>query len=348
VDLEEGKNTIVVTAIDSAANPSQITRVVWVDTTAPVVMISSPEDGAVTRENTIRVVGTADVEGITLYLNGKQIFNDGTVDRYVNLNEGPNVITLRGIDLIGNEYEDSVTVVLDTEAPTIEPIRPRAYSLMTNVDTLTVEALVFENRELASITVMGGDVSFEAVTDQENTYTFETTVTIPKQGENEVLVVARDAAGNIGTHTITVDYSTEKPMLFLVFSPSAPSIKDENPNLYISGSTDAGIEEVWVSHAVGGETQDARVPVAEDGSFNVVRTMLEGSNSFTVTVTDAYGNSNSTSEYSVSYTYKAPSVIDEEKTKLDPGTIALWILVIALALFITAFVVTRMLRRDQE
>jgi hypothetical protein len=348
VDLEEGMNTIVVTAMDDAMNPTQVTRIVYVDTTSPIAQITSPSDGTVTNKNTIRVVGTAEIEGITLYLNGKQVFNDGTIDRYVSLNEGENVITLRAVDLIGNEYEDSVTVILDTQSPSVEPLRPRAHSVMTNENTMVVEALVFENMELATITVMGEVVSFTPVTDQENTYRFETTVTIPKQGENEVLVVAKDKAGNVGTHSIMVDYSTEKPMLFLVFSPSAPNIKSENPNFYISGTTNAGISEVWVYHTVGGTTQDARVPVAEDGSFSVVRTLLDGSNAFSVEVMDAYGNINTTSEYSVEYTYKEPPSPVKGGTDIDPGTIALWILVIALALFITAFVVTRMLRRDQE
>jgi hypothetical protein len=137
-------------------------------------------------------------------------------------------------------------------------------------------------------------------------------------------------------------------MLFLVFSPPASNIKGDNPNLYITGTTTAGIDEVWVTHTTGGDPQSARVPVAEDGTFSVVRTMLDGTNSFTVSVTDAYGNINTTSEYSVTYEYKAGPKDVVEDPGIDPGTYALWILVIALALFITAVVVTRMLRSDQD
>ncbi|MCK5253258.1 MAG: hypothetical protein KAQ96_09920, partial [Thermoplasmata archaeon] len=165
VDLEEGENVIVVTANDNAMNPSSVTRRVFVDTMAPLCTITSPEEGTVTSVNTIRVTGVAEIEGITLYLNGKQIFNDGTVDRYVNLNEGTNVITLRAVDPIGNEFDDFVTVYLDTQAPLIEPIRPRAQYLMTNQADLIVQALVYENRDLASITVMGNEVSWSPVTD---------------------------------------------------------------------------------------------------------------------------------------------------------------------------------------
>ncbi|UCC92260.1 MAG: hypothetical protein JSW25_06190, partial [Thermoplasmata archaeon] len=126
------------------------------------------------------------------------------------------------------------------------------------------------------------------------------------------------------------------------------AIKGDNPNLYITGTTTAGIEEVWVSQTVGGETTSARVPVAEDGTFSVVRTMLDGSNSFTVTVTDAYGNTHTTEEYSVEYEYKRTETDRPGPTPLSPSTYALWILVIAVALFITAVVVTRMLRRDED
>jgi hypothetical protein len=137
-------------------------------------------------------------------------------------------------------------------------------------------------------------------------------------------------------------------MLFLVFSPPASNIKGDNPNLYITGTTTAGIDEVWVTHTTGGDPQSARVPVAEDGTFSVVRTMLDGTNSFSVSVTDAHGNINTTSEYSVTYEYKSSVDKEPDTTPLSPGTYALWILVIALALFITAVVVTRMLRRDQD
>jgi hypothetical protein len=88
--------------------------------------------------------------------------------------------------------------------------------------------------------------------------------------------------------------------------------------------------------------------VAEDGTFSVVRTMLDGSNTFTVSVTDAFGNTNTTAEYSVNYEYKGDTERAVEEPGITPSTWALWILVIALALFITAVVVTRMLRRDQE
>jgi cytochrome c-type biogenesis protein CcmH/NrfF len=76
--------------------------------------------------------------------------------------------------------------------------------------------------------------------------------------------------------------------------------------------------------------------------------MLDGSNSFTVSVTDAHGNTNTTAEYSVNYEYKAATGETVEEPGITPSTWALWILVIAVALFITAVVVTRMLRRDEE
>lgn len=351
VDLEEGLNTIVVTAIDSAMNPSQVTRRVTVDTTAPMCTITSPEEGHLTATNTILVTGTADVEGITLYLNGKQIFNDGAISRYVDLNEGTNVIVLRAVDPIGNIYEDSVTVYLDTTAPVVLPLRPRSTSVKVNVDQLIVSAQVGENRDLEAITVMGNSVSWTPIEDPDLEddilwYEFSTTVTIPKEGVTEILVVAWDKAGNVGTHTVSVDLSTVRPMLFLAFSPSTPTVTGDNPNLYISGTTTTGIEEVWVTHDTGGDPVTSRVTVAEDGSFNVVRTLLDGDNIITVSATDAYGNTNTTAEYTVNYVFKEKDDGGPDTEPIPVSAVALWVLVIAIALFITAVVVTRMLRRD--
>ena len=177
---------------------------------------------------------------------------------------------------------------------------------------------------------------------------FETSVTFDKEGENEVLIVARDMANNVATDSFLVDYSTAMPLLFIVFQPMDSSIESESANFYISGTTDAGIAEVTITHTDAGGTNTATVPVAADGTFSVVRNLLEGENTFSVSVTDAWGNTNATTDHSVTYTYKAPPTEITDTGGFDVGALSLWILVIAIALFITAVVVTRSLRREQE
>lgn len=342
INLEEGENVIVITSEDDAGNKAQVTRVVYMDTTAPMCTITSPADGTITNQNTIRVLGTAETVGITLYLNGKQIHSDGSFDRLVNLNEGANVIELRAVDIIGNEYSDRVTVILDTVAPEIDMDRPTAQHLLTNNAQLRIIGKVLG--EPTSLTAMGVDIP---LTDEGNgVYSFDTTLTLPKQGVNDVLLVARDGATNLATHSISVDFSTELPVLLISFNPTTTTIEGDNPNFYVSGVTTQGIEAVTVTHIVGGVEETTVAPVAEDGTFSVVRTLLDGNNAFSVEVTDAYGNTNETATHSVSYKYVKPDTTEVTASTWDFGAISLWILAIAVALFLTVVIVTRVLKKD--
>jgi hypothetical protein len=335
VDLEEGQNVIVVWSRDSAGNLAQVTRVVNVDTSAPLCTITSPADGHVTNENTIQVLGTAEVEGVTLFLNGKQIFNSGTIDRSVNLNEGNNVIELKAVDVIGNEYRHRVTVVLDTKAPVIEMERPIADFIRSNNVNLLVKGTVIGG---TSLTVMGKAVSLGP------SGAFETTAVLSEEGLNEVLIVARDVAGNMATHIINVDYSTALPMLNIVFTPPVTSIEGDDSNFYIYGMTTPGIREVSVTHNAAGVPETNSYAVGEDGSFSVVRTLIDGSNVFTIMAKDSHGNMNETSAHTVNYKYVPPKPISTVDEPTDPVAISTIFLAVSVALIATAIVVSRSFR----
>jgi hypothetical protein len=342
VSLEEGENVIVVSALDDADNLAKVTRIIFVDTTAPMCRITSPTDGSITNLNTVRVLGTADIEGVTLYLDGKQIHNTGTIDRVVNLNEGPNVIELRALDVIGNEYSDRVTITLDTVPPVIEMGTPTSTHIMTNNGMLRLVGTV--SGQPVSLRVMDANVPLED--EGDGVYSFDTTVTLPKEGANDVLLVARDGATNLATHSIQVDYSTVKPDLFITYRPTGTDVEGENPNFYISGLTTPGIGSVKVTHTAGSRVETATAPVAADGSFSIARTLSDGSNTFMVEVTDMYGNVNTTVEHTVTYTYKSTDTSEPETSAFDVGAIALWFLAIAVALFLTVVIVTRMMKKE--
>ncbi len=338
VDLAEGKNTIIVRAWDIAKNQAEVTRVVMVDTMLPMCKITLPADGFVTNLNTVRVVGTADI-GSTLYLNGKQIYNDGKVDRTVNLNEGPNVIELRAVDAIGNEYRHRITVTLDTKAPTIIMTRPIAELIMTNTGVVELVGTVVGG--VNTLTVMGNDV---AVTGDPAEFT--TTVTLTTEGMIEVVLEAKDLAGNRATHTIMVDFSTAKPSLSVVYQPAVTSIEGPDSNLYITGITTPGIREVVVTQTAGGKTTSTpyRV-VGEDGAFSVVKILEEGQNTFVVKVTDSRGNTMETQPYMVNYKYKAEKGPGAEEDIIQPEAVSGVIIAVSIALLVTAVVVTRSFRQ---
>ena len=340
VDLAEGENTIVVRATDEAHNVAEVTRVIIVDTTAPACEITTPKDKTRTNQNTIRVVGRAEL-GMMLFLNGKQIFNDGTVDRIVNLNEGENPIELRVVDTIGNEYRHRIYVTLDTKAPAITMTRPLVDYVKTNVGQVEVGGIVTGGVD--TLTVMGQDVSVTG-----DPAEFSAMVTLPSEGLIDVVLEAMDRAGNRATHTLQVDYSTAKPLLAVVYNPGITDIKSEDSNLYITGTTTPGIAEVTVSHTGKDGTITNTYPVDEAGMFTIVRILKEGDNTFTIKVTDSYGNDAETSPYLVKYTYKATGEQDDEGEGIDPGAVSGVILAISIALLVTVVFVTRTFRARKK
>jgi hypothetical protein len=339
VNLAEGVNRIVVRAWDDARNLAEVERVVTVDTTAPACEITSPKDGTITNQNTIRVLGRAD-KGPTLYLNGKQIYNDGTVDRVVSLNEGLNIIELRTVDLIGNEYRHRVKVTLDTKPPVIVMTKPLVEYLRTNQADLSVAGTVTGANTL---TVFG-----EIVQISGDPAPFSALVHLTVEGLNEVVIEAVDVAGNRATHTISVDFSTQMPILNLVYQPSITNIKGSDANLYITGSTTLGIKEIIISHTFTKDgatrTETNTYPVDEFGQFTVVRILAEGSNKIIVKVTDSYGNTNQTADYQVSYKFVPIEEPQKEAPGINPGSIAGIVLAVSIALLVTAVVVTRSYR----
>jgi hypothetical protein len=339
VNLAEGLNRIVVRAWDEAKNLAEIERDVTVDTTAAGCEITSPKDGTITNQNTIRVLGKAD-KGSTLYLNGKQIYNDGTVDRVVGLNEGLNTIELRTVDLIGNEYRHRVKVTLDTKPPVIVMTKPLVEFLRTNQGELNVAGTVTGANVL---TVMG-----EVVQISGDPAPFSALVHLTAEGLNEVVIEAIDVAGNRATHTISVDFSTRMPILNLVYQPSITNIKSADANLYITGSTTVGIREITISHTFTKDgatrTEANTYPVDEFGQFTVVRILADGSNKISVKVTDSYGNTNQTADYAVTYKYVEPSGETVQEEGINPSSIAGIVLAISIALLVTAVVVTRSYR----
>ena len=86
-------------------------RFVFPDTTAPMVSITSPEDGNITEQSTIMIIGTTE-PGSHLVVNGiiVDVAQDGSFEVQISLTDGNNTITATATDEAGNSASDSITV----------------------------------------------------------------------------------------------------------------------------------------------------------------------------------------------------------------------------------------------
>ncbi len=116
----------------------------------------------------------------------------------LNLNSGKNQITVWAVDDDGNQSEKTPTheVVYDTQPPELEIINPEDGATFEDEQTLEVKGKTEENaRALVNDHV--------AIVGLEGEFIHNIVL---QEGENEIIVVAEDMAGNSTEETLTVTY----------------------------------------------------------------------------------------------------------------------------------------------
>jgi hypothetical protein len=114
VALVEGDNVFAVEAMDSVGNTASAEVTIVLDTTAPVISIDSPADGATVTEAAVTVSGTVDDAAAMVWVNGVSAADgDGGFLAVVSLTEGDNVITVVAEDDLGNTATESITVTYE-------------------------------------------------------------------------------------------------------------------------------------------------------------------------------------------------------------------------------------------
>ncbi|MEW5760417.1 MAG: right-handed parallel beta-helix repeat-containing protein, partial [Candidatus Thermoplasmatota archaeon] len=103
--LDNTLNNITVTAEDIVKNSKTVTREVKVDTMAPALTVTEPEDGFKVRKGTIIVVGVTEPDIVELEVNGKPMQWDSLTGQFtgsIEIVRGKNIITVTAKDLAGN------------------------------------------------------------------------------------------------------------------------------------------------------------------------------------------------------------------------------------------------------
>lgn len=279
VTLTEGSNFVTVTGTDQAGNATSVARHVTLDTHPPVIAVSQPVDGLLTKQTTVALAGTVtDATTVTLLVNGTPVTvsaEDGSfsVPSTALANEGDNTFTFVATDAAGNSTTATRHVTRDTQPPTLTIAAPADNEISNN----------------ASVTVSGSATDASAVTVTVNgtpatrdaSGTFSAPLTL-SEGPGTITVVATDAAGNASTATRarTVDLT---PPTLTVTQPSGRVVTKEN-----AASVSASVSDATaVSLSVNGVTTS----IATDGTFSTsVPLTADGSAPIAIIATDAAGN----------------------------------------------------------
>jgi hypothetical protein len=239
----------------------------------------------------------------------------------IGLQAGTNVITVTARDGNGNVATDVLTVtysVPDNTAPAVTISGPTSASTYaTGSQTLAISGTASDAVGVTQVTWAnnrGGSGT------ASGTASWSASGITLQGGSNVITVTARDAAGNVGTDTLTVTYTapdTTAPTV-TISSPTTASTYAMvlQPPLTISGtaSDNVGVTQVsWVNDRGGSGTATGST------SWSVAGIALQsGTNNITVTARDAAANL-STDVLTVTYTpdTSAPTVTIQGPTSAD-------------------------------
>ena len=332
IALKPGVNTVTVTAFDEAGNQgSHACQVTYnePDTVKPTLYVVSPMTASTysTDQPFILISGKAqdnkDVSRVT-WANGATSAR-GTAEGTYNwstgsiaLVPGSNAITMAAYDSAGNMGAITVYVTYkDAQAPAIalkSPVTGTSYR--TDSSQVTLTGIAADNVGVTRVTwanAAGGSGTASGTT----SWTVGNIAL--KEGLNEIVVTAYDAAGNNSSHSLGVFYTppdTERPVIQLL-SPPTTTYNTTSSTISLSGTAtdNIGVTQVtWTN-------SDGSSGIASGTSSWAVNNMnlQVGSNTIVIGAVDAAGNKGTLSLV-VDYSPPVSSGVDGPTGSTD-GTI---------------------------
>lgn len=297
--LIEGLNTITVSAYDMAGG--MVTKSItvtyqYIDTTAPVISITSPSNGSTLANKTITVTGTVDDNTATVSVSGinASVSNNTFTASNISLTEGANTISATAADPAGNTSSSSITVYLDTVAPTVLSTTPLSNAADVSLDsnitvnfseaidssTITTSNIILRSAAgnvSGYVNQSGNAVSFVPL----NKLSYATTYTAAIKGSSGGI---KDTAGNAMQQDYIWTFTTkdEPPIMIEITEPqSGGTINKEKTMIkgtIKSKATDVGITVNGIPAEINGGTWVALVP------------LTVGQNTIEAKATDSAGN----------------------------------------------------------
>lgn len=150
LNVSDGAYIVAIRAYDKAGNIGESSVLIYLDTTPPTIMITSPANGTVIRETTVNVSWSAqDNFGIKCFLVivGNNVYNMTATYVILNLTEGVHTIVVRAYDYAGNYAEDSITITVETKHPQFIP-NIIAVAIVVAIIIVTIVAILLRRKRI--------------------------------------------------------------------------------------------------------------------------------------------------------------------------------------------------------
>lgn len=244
VNLQEGNNTIFVSATNAAGTDSDSETVKYTKPAQPkppVVNINKPSNGATVNTNKVElkatVLNVTKKSDVTVKLNNNVIsnftFSRSTVSAQLNVKEGNNTIQVIGKNKDGQDQK-SVTVKYvkpATAKPPTVTITSPARNVTVNNSKFNLKATLVNVKAKKDITLLVNGKKITAFVYNVRAGKLAASIAL-KPGKNTVVVTGKNTAGtDSDTKTIIYKNSTPAKPTIKITNVSSPAPTLSNPNV---------------------------------------------------------------------------------------------------------------------
>jgi|GEM_PF-1593684 len=285
-DLAEGEHTATVKAYDVAGNTATDSITFVVDTVIPVLLILSPSNGAILTQTSVTVEwsGSDSSSGVArcdVRLDSNTWIDKGlgTQHTFQSLGQGNHILTVRAVDAAGNIATASVSIIIDSIAPTVSITAPDdgAYLNWTAVD------IVWEGQDAGSgvskywvQSDSGGWIDVGMSTSYQLTLA---------NGEHTIHVRVCDRAGNTAFDSVRIVVDDTPLWIYITTPGNGSALNTSSPTItWVGGGSGFGISHHEL-RLDDGEWQD--VGLATSHQFGG---LSDGLHSVDVRIVDNFGN----------------------------------------------------------
>jgi hypothetical protein len=279
----DGAKNVYVKFADGVGNLSGAFNVsIMLDTTPPVLMLSTLPDGAYTNNASMNISGMVTdnmaLQGVTINATAVTVNADGTFSQVISLTTGTNVLATIATDSAGNTATDIGTIILDQSVPAITITSPADNSITNQISSMVTGTV----DKIATVSVTANGISPEPSIVSEGTFSFPINLTY---GQNTIQVTATDQAGNIGTAKRTLTLDNQNPALSVTY-PAEDMTTSQN-QITLTGQV-SDLTPITVTVAVDGYVY---TPAVVNGSFaQTITFAVRKTYQIDVTAIDEAGN----------------------------------------------------------
>ncbi len=315
LNLVEGSNTVVVTGTNTDGTDSKTATIIYrkVQTLAPpVVTFVTPATNPYTSVNQLynvnaTVTNVNSSSGVTVTMNGMPIsnfiFNPSStmVTFTASLVEGANVVKITGTNVAGVDSKQQTIIYTKPQTlppPVVTFVVPSVDPYTTNASTASITATVTNVPTSSGVSVKVNGISITNFNFNPSTtlLTFNTSLV---EGANTVVITGTNTVGSdTKQHVIIYNKLVIPPPVVTFLNPSMAGTMVTSPT-YTMVATVTNVDNIsQVALKKDGQPISSSGfsfdPVSKKVSFSTV--LSQGSNSFTVTGTNAGGSDTKTTD----------------------------------------------------